>query len=183
MYRLAQKRDESGITLIELVVVIAVLGVIAAIAIPSYGAIQATARQNVVNLSSQQILKELRAVVASPNYDSSKNGGRPTEWSEVMMNFNNQIKTSTDPSTGSIVLEKPGMMAFTKGKCIVVIYFSGTGDVEKFGEVSAQMLDGTLNEDTALTWGAAHWDDGRIVSKNGFGESCPEISWNPGESL
>jgi prepilin-type N-terminal cleavage/methylation domain-containing protein len=180
MYRLAEKRDESGFTLIELVVVVAVLAVLAAIAIPSFGAIQRTAKQNTVNLSSQQIIKELKVVVASPDYNPSIHGGRPTEWSQVMMNFNSQLKTSTNPSTGAIILDKPGMMAFSKGKCTVVIYFSGIADVEKFGEVSAELLAGTLNEDSALIWGAAHWDNGQIVNKNEFGSTCPDVDWNPG---
>jgi prepilin-type N-terminal cleavage/methylation domain-containing protein len=48
------KRDEKGFTLIELVIVVAIIGILIAIAIPSYGAIQHTARVNAVELAASK---------------------------------------------------------------------------------------------------------------------------------
>lgn len=46
--RRRRESSESGFSLIELIVVVAILGVLVAIAIPVFGNIQATARQNAV---------------------------------------------------------------------------------------------------------------------------------------
>jgi len=48
------KRDERGFTLIELVIVVALIGILTAIAIPAYGAIQHTARVNAVELAASK---------------------------------------------------------------------------------------------------------------------------------
>jgi len=42
---LRRRKDEQGFTLIELVIVVAVIGILTAIAIPTYGSIESNARQ------------------------------------------------------------------------------------------------------------------------------------------
>jgi len=67
-----QSRNESGFTLIELVIVIVVLGVLTAIAVPTYSAIQHTARQNSVNAVANQAYKAVEAEAAKTGSFSPK---------------------------------------------------------------------------------------------------------------
>lgn len=66
-------RNEAGFTLIELVIVIVVIGILTAIAIPTYGAIQHTARQNTVNTVANQVYKAVITEATQKGSFSSEN--------------------------------------------------------------------------------------------------------------
>ncbi|OUE29479.1 Fimbrial protein precursor [Clavibacter michiganensis] len=56
-HRLQKGRDQKGFTLIELVICAVVLGILSAIAIPAYGAVQERTRIAVVNDAGKEALK------------------------------------------------------------------------------------------------------------------------------
>lgn len=89
MHKCRKDRD-SGFTMIELILVVVVLGVLTAIAIPSYGAIQRQARVAAVTEANHNALTEYRADEAAGRltvgtkidyYDYHKDGD--SIWSRV----------------------------------------------------------------------------------------------------
>lgn len=82
-----RSRDDSeGFTLIELIIAVVIVGILTAVAIPSYGAIQQTAKQNAVReaVSSefQHSLGEIYQGKQLTPYETHKDGDKI--WIEVL---------------------------------------------------------------------------------------------------
>ncbi|SEU31699.1 prepilin-type N-terminal cleavage/methylation domain-containing protein [Stigmatella erecta] len=64
---MTQRRPQSGFTLIELMIVVAIIGILAAIAIPSFQRFQARARQSEVNVNLKSLFTGLRTQQRMPS--------------------------------------------------------------------------------------------------------------------
>jgi type IV pilus assembly protein PilA len=63
---MTQRRPQSGFTLIELMIVVAIIGILAAIAIPNFQRFQARARQSEVNVNLKSLFTGLRTQQRKP---------------------------------------------------------------------------------------------------------------------
>lgn len=77
-------KNEKGLTLIELLAVIVILGIIAAIAIPSIGGIIQKSREDAVKADAIQVLNAAKVYMASNNVE---NGSENTMDQEVLAEY------------------------------------------------------------------------------------------------
>lgn len=74
---MTQRRQQSGFTLIELMIVVAIIGILAAIAIPSFNRFQARARQSEVNVNLKSLFTGLRTQQRKPSASIHASGFAP----------------------------------------------------------------------------------------------------------
>jgi prepilin-type N-terminal cleavage/methylation domain-containing protein len=116
-----QKRNKSGFTLIEVIIVIAVLGILAMIAIPRYAGFTLEAK-NKVDISNARIMTGIAAAY------SAENGSYPA-WAA---SFDEMVVDGTTPAkeyfSGNVKIQNPAN-SFEYDSSTGIVTVSGTGVV------------------------------------------------------
>lgn len=164
----ARRSQERGFTLVEILIVVIILGILAAIVIPQFTSASTDARQN----STKSLLQTIRSQVELYKLQHSDNlpgddtgSGTPDFdefWDDLTLKTDMSGDTSaTDPNLGPYLQSKPvnplnGFSAVANAPAASVGFvMTGDGKVFATGKDSTMYFNENTNEDTEDVPGAA----------------------------
>lgn len=168
-YRLTAGRDSSGFTIVELLIVIVVIGILAAISIVAYNGVQNRARDTQRVQDLRNITKALEAyktvtgtypsAVVTPNaggWEVSHDGTNATNFLSALTTSNTISKVPVDPRNSGTVTGPSSLdpsWSTTDRFYFYYRYAAGTGGCDAtrgdFYIVGATRFDGTLSGQAA----------------------------------
>lgn len=103
MISLTKKRDQQGFTIVELLIVIVVIGILAALVVTTYAGIQAKARDSKRQTDIQALQTQIEAFYASNNYYPAMVDLNSSSWRSTNMK-SLDAGAMTDPSGSDATL-------------------------------------------------------------------------------
>lgn len=181
---------QEGFTLVELMIVVALIGVLSAIAIPGFVSYQARARraESFSNLSAMSVTQKSRAANVGAFFDSGNSFPDPTPYGGLGSSKMNWDAASST-AFGALGWEPEGDVHYTyqsntTSGCTCVLCFTATayGDVDGDGQVSAVMYVDPQRDNTDAIIGncrsglPAPFDFGPPTRVNGGGSVFNEVA-------
>jgi type IV pilus assembly protein PilA len=151
---MATRRQHLGFTLIELMIVVAIIGILASIAVPSFLRLQARARQSEVATNLKSLFTSMRTLQRKPSTDIHSTGFTPERGNRYSYHLDDACGTVEDRSSVDAVLHGADL-------CVGVDTFRFTSFPAAFVPV----------QPTSATWDAKGTTNGLSKSSGLYGDS------------
>lgn len=107
MFSLKKVRDQKGFTIVELLIVIVVIGILAALVITTYGGIQGKARDSERQSDLQAVQTQIEAFYANNNYYPTLANMNDSTWRDTNMKNLDEAALQDPSETSDAVTSGP----------------------------------------------------------------------------